>query len=87
MSQDPIVIVGMARTPMGGFMGDLSSLKTTELGSAAIKAAGARAGGTGEDYSTRRSSTWIGHIVQSRLKAQCLWVVINSNGVVFTSHN
>ncbi|MCW8878569.1 MAG: acetyl-CoA C-acyltransferase [Kangiellaceae bacterium] len=49
MSQDPIVIVGMARTPMGGFMGDLSSLKTTELGSAAIKAAVERAGVTGED--------------------------------------
>lgn len=49
MSQDPIVIVGMARTPMGGFMGDLSSLKTTELGSAAIKAAVERAGIAGED--------------------------------------
>jgi acetyl-CoA C-acetyltransferase len=44
MTQDPIVIVGMARTPMGGFMGELSSLKTTELGSAAIKAAVSRAG-------------------------------------------
>ena len=49
MSQDPIVIVSMARTPMGGFMGDLSSLKTTELGSAAIKAAVERAGINGED--------------------------------------
>ncbi len=44
MTQDPIVIVGMARTPMGGFMGELSSLKTTELGSTAIKAAVERAG-------------------------------------------
>lgn len=49
MSQDPIVIVGMARTPMGGFMGDLASLKTTELGSTAIKAAVERAGISGED--------------------------------------
>ena len=49
MSQDPIVIVGMARTPMGGFMGDLSSLKTTELGATAIKAAVERAGISGED--------------------------------------
>ena len=39
MSQESIVIVGMARTPMGGFMGDLSPLKTPELGAAAIKAA------------------------------------------------
>jgi len=44
MSQDPIVIVGMARTPMGGFMGDLSSVKTTELGASAIKAAVERSG-------------------------------------------
>ena len=44
MSQDPIVVVGMARTPMGGFMGDLAAVKTTELGSAAIKAAVERAG-------------------------------------------
>ena len=34
--QDPIVIVGQARTPMGGFMGDLASVKATELGSTAI---------------------------------------------------
>lgn len=49
MSQDPIVIVGMARTPMGGFMGDLASVKTTELGATAIKAAVERAGIVGED--------------------------------------
>jgi len=49
MSQDPIVIVGMARTPMGGFMGDLSAIKTTELGSTAIKAAVERAGIVGTD--------------------------------------
>ncbi len=39
MNKDPIVIVAMARTPMGGFMGDLSSVKATDLGAAAIKAA------------------------------------------------
>ncbi len=44
MSQDPIVIIGMARTPMGGFMGDLSAVKTTELGATAIKAAVERSG-------------------------------------------
>ena len=43
--QDPIVIVGQARTPMGGFMGDLASVKATELGSTAIRAAVARARG------------------------------------------
>lgn len=36
---DPVVIVGMARTAMGGFQGALKDLKAPELGSAAIKAA------------------------------------------------
>jgi acetyl-CoA C-acetyltransferase len=39
MTADPVVIAGYARTPMGGFLGDLSGLKSTELGSAAVKAA------------------------------------------------
>jgi len=37
--QDPIVIVGTARTPIGGFQGELSSFSAPELGSAAIRAA------------------------------------------------
>ena len=41
---DPIVIVGAARTPMGGFQGDFSSLSAHDLGGAAIKAAMDRAG-------------------------------------------
>ncbi|MDH3738271.1 MAG: acetyl-CoA C-acyltransferase [Alphaproteobacteria bacterium] len=36
---DPIVIVGAARTPMGGFQGNLSSLSAPELGATAIRAA------------------------------------------------
>ncbi|MFC2972401.1 acetyl-CoA C-acyltransferase [Azotobacter bryophylli] len=42
--QDPIVIVGSARTPMGGFQGDLQGLTTPELGAAAIRAAVTRSG-------------------------------------------
>ncbi|XP_049354268.1 acetyl-CoA acetyltransferase, cytosolic 1 [Solanum verrucosum] len=38
-----VCIVGVARTPMGGFLGSLSSLSATELGSAAIRAALKRA--------------------------------------------
>ena len=41
---DPIVIVGMARTPMGGFQGDLAGATAPDLGAAAIRAAVARAG-------------------------------------------
>ena len=41
---DPIVIVGAARTPIGGFQGDLSGLAAPELGAAAIRAAVERAG-------------------------------------------
>lgn len=36
---DPIVIVGMARTPIGSMQGQFSGVPSTELGSAAIKAA------------------------------------------------
>ena len=49
MLEDSIVIVGMARTPMGGFMGELSSVKATDLGATAIQAAVKRAGLKGED--------------------------------------
>ncbi len=42
--QDPIVIVGAARTPMGAFQGDFADLATHDLGGAAIKAAVQRAG-------------------------------------------
>ena len=41
---DPIVIAGIARTPMGGFQGDLKSVTAPELGAVAISAALARAG-------------------------------------------
>ena len=43
-STDPIVITGAARTPMGGFQGDLSEVPAPELGGVAIKAALSRAG-------------------------------------------
>ncbi len=41
---DAIVIVGAARTPMGSFQGDFSTLAAHDLGAAAIRAAVARAG-------------------------------------------
>ena len=40
---DPVVIASYARTPMGGFQGALSSVKATDLGAAAVKAALERA--------------------------------------------
>ena len=47
--QDPIVIVGAARTPMGSFQGDLKEATAPELGSVAIREALSRAGVSGED--------------------------------------
>jgi len=44
MFNDPVVIVGAARTPMGGFQGDFSSLSASDLGAVAIRAAVERAG-------------------------------------------
>jgi acetyl-CoA C-acetyltransferase len=43
MHNDPIVIVSAARTPMGGFQGELKSFAAPELGAAAIRAAVERA--------------------------------------------
>lgn len=44
MSNDAIVIVNGARTPMGSFQGTLKDVSATDLGAAAIKAAVERAG-------------------------------------------
>lgn len=41
---DPVVIVGAARTPLAAFQGDFSSLSANELGAVAIRAAVERAG-------------------------------------------
>ena len=46
---DPIVIAGAARTPMGGFQGDLKDAASPALGAAAIAAAVLRAGIAGAD--------------------------------------
>ena len=43
-SQDPVVIVGIARTPMGAFQGAFASVSASDLGAAAIKAAMDEAG-------------------------------------------
>ncbi len=46
---DPIVIIGAARTPMGGFLGDFKDTPAADLGARAIAASIARAGLTGAD--------------------------------------
>ena len=47
-STESIVIVSAARTPIGGLLGDFSSLAAWELGAVAIKAAVERAGVPGD---------------------------------------
>ncbi|MDR5653732.1 acetyl-CoA C-acyltransferase [Ruixingdingia sedimenti] len=49
MTSDPIVIAAIARTPMGGFQGDLRALAAPQLGAAALAAALARAGVSGTE--------------------------------------
>ena len=49
MSTDPIVIVGAARTPMGGLAGAFADVTAPELGASAISAAIDRAGISPED--------------------------------------
>jgi acetyl-CoA C-acetyltransferase len=48
-TDDPIVIASIARTPMGGFQGELETLSCAELGAKAIHAAVRRAGVPEED--------------------------------------
>ncbi len=43
MKNDPVVIISAARTPMGGFQGELKGFAAPELGAAAIRAAVERA--------------------------------------------
>ena len=45
---DPIVIVSAARTPIGGMLGDFTSVPAWQLGAVAIKSAVERAGVAGD---------------------------------------
>jgi acetyl-CoA C-acetyltransferase len=47
-ASDPIVVVGAARTPIGGFLGELKDAAAPALGAAAIRSALARAGLDGQ---------------------------------------
>jgi acetyl-CoA C-acetyltransferase len=60
---DDVVILSAARTPMGGFQGELSGLSATELGAAAIKAAVERAGISGSDV----DETLMGNVLNAGL--------------------
>ena len=48
-SDNAVVIVSAARTPVGSFNGSLSPLPASELGTAALKAAMERAGLEGKE--------------------------------------
>jgi acetyl-CoA C-acetyltransferase len=48
MSKDPVVIVSVARTPIGSFQGSLSGCTARQLGAVAVKGAIQRAGVTAE---------------------------------------
>jgi acetyl-CoA C-acetyltransferase len=62
MSSTPgVFIVGAARTPIGKFLGSLGSLKASDLGAVALRAAITRAGITGNDV----DEVLMGHVVQA----------------------
>src|SRR5439155_477621 len=61
MSTHPdVFIVGAARTPIGKFLGALSSLKASDLGAIAIKEAMRRAGVSGDQV----DEVLMGHVIQ-----------------------
>src|SRR5580765_493686 len=61
MSYPDVFIVGAARTPIGKFLGGLSSLKASDLGAIAIREAMSRAGVGG----TEVDEVLMGHVVQA----------------------
>ena len=60
-------ILSAARTPMGGFQGELAGLTAPQLGSAAIAAALTRAGVTGEDV----AEVLMGNVLPAGLGHHC----------------
>ncbi|NOT35612.1 MAG: acetyl-CoA C-acyltransferase [Candidatus Eisenbacteria bacterium] len=60
MSTPDVFIVGAARTPIGKFLGGLSTLKASDLGAVAIREAMSRAQVTGKDI----DEVLMGHVVQ-----------------------
>ena len=61
MSQTEVVIVSAARTPVGSFLGALSSLPASKLGEIAIKAALERASVKPEEV----DEVILGHVLQA----------------------
>ena len=53
MKDDPVVIVGAARTPIAGFGGGFADMTAPELGAAAISGALAKAGLAAADVEER----------------------------------
>ena len=60
---NPVYIVSAVRTPMGSFLGSLSSVSATELGSTAIRGALAAAGINGTDV----QEVFMGNVLQAGL--------------------
>jgi acetyl-CoA C-acetyltransferase len=58
---DPVVIVGMARTPMGGLLGELGTQSANDLGAVAVKAAMEEAGVAGDDV----DQIFMGNVLQA----------------------
>ncbi|MBI1797710.1 MAG: acetyl-CoA C-acyltransferase, partial [Candidatus Eisenbacteria bacterium] len=60
MTYPDVFIVGAARTPIGKFLGGLGTLKASDLGAIAIRAAMERAGVAGDQV----DEVLMGHVVQ-----------------------
>ena len=65
MLNDPIVIVGAARTPLGALQGDFASQSASDLGAVAIKASVERAGLRPEEVHEAIMGNVLSHITAS----------------------
>ena len=67
MTVDPVVIAGYARTPMGGFQGDLAGVSAPGLGAAAISAALGHAGVRAGDDAATPDEVFMGNVLPAGL--------------------
>ena len=75
----PTVIVSFARTPIGKFLGKLSSVKAPELGATAIKGALDKASGSADQLPFTISEAFMGNVVSAGIgQAPCRQAIVGA---------
>jgi len=80
-SEDPIVIIGAARTPVGAYLGELKTVPTEQLGSIALVESVKRAGIKTEDI----DEVITGHVMGTQLHNNISRIIALDAGVKYES--